>query len=161
MPVRLDRIDHQIIELLQNDARMTNKELAERVGLAPSTALTRVGRLVEDGVLAGFSARVDPQLLGLALQVVVFVQLESHRRADSHDFIAEILARPEVVQVFYVGGAQDLVVHVMARDTDDLRRVVLEGIASHELVRHLETNLVFEHHRQPLRAIGLDDETPR
>lgn len=158
MAVRLDRIDHEIIELLQNDARMTNKDLAARVGLAPSTALARVQRLTEEGVLAGFSARVEPELLGLALQVVVFVQLASHRRADSHAFIEDILARPEVVQVFYVGGAQDLVVHVMARDTDDLRRVVLEGIAAHDLVRHLETNLVFEHHRQPLRAIGLDGE---
>lgn len=152
----LDHIDHQIIDLLQADARLSNRELAARVGLAPSTTLARVQRLIETGVLTGFSARVDPAALGLSLQVVVFVQLVSHRRDESRDFIDQILARPEVVQVFYVGGAQDLVVHVMARDTEDLRRVVLEGIASNPLVRHLETNLVFEHHRQPLRAVGLE-----
>ncbi len=156
MPLTLDRIDHQIVDHLQNDARMTNKELAERVGLAPSTALARVQRLVEGGVLTGFSARVDPIALGLTLQVVVFVQLHTHARGGSRAFIDEVLDRPEVVQVFYVGGAQDLVVHVMARDTDDLRRVVLEGIASHALVRHIETNLVFEHRRRPLRALELD-----
>lgn len=148
----LDRIDHKIIELLQDDARLTNRELAQRVGLAPSTTLARVQRLIESGVLTGFSARVNPEALGLALQVIVLVQLESHGRDRSRAFIEQILSRPEVVQVFYVGGAQDLVVHVMARDTDDLRRVVLEGIASHSLVRHLETNIVFEHRRQPLRA---------
>lgn len=152
----LDHIDHQIIDLLQADARLSNRDLAARVGLAPSTTLARVQRLIETGVLTGFSARVDPGALGLSLQVVVFVQLNSHRRDESRDFIDQILDRPEVVQVFYVGGAQDLVVHVMARDTEDLRRVVLEGIASNPLVRHLETNLVFEHHRQPLRAVGLE-----
>ena len=152
----LDHIDHQIIDLLQADARLSNRELAAQVGLAPSTTLARVQRLIETGVLTGFSARVDPGSLGLSLQVVVFVQLNSHRRDESRDFIDQILGRPEVVQVFYVGGAQDLVVHVMARDTEDLRRVVLEGIASNPLVRHLETNLVFEHHRQPLRAVGLE-----
>lgn len=151
----LDRIDHQIIDLLQADARLSNREIADRVGLAPSTTLARVQRLVEGGVLEGFAARVNPEALGLQLQVVVFVQLVSHRRDESRGFIDQILGRPEVVQVFYVGGAQDLVVHVMARDTEDLRRVVLEGIASHPLVRHLETNLVFEHHRQPLRATDL------
>ena len=152
----LDHIDHQIIDLLQTDARLSNRELAHRVGLAPSTTLARVQRLIESGVLTGFSARVNPEALGLALQVVVFVQLQSHQRDESRAFIERMLDRPEVVQVFYVGGAQDLVVHVMARDTDDLRRVVLEGIASHPLVRHLETNLVFEHRTQPLRALGLE-----
>ncbi len=154
--MRLDHIDHQLIDLLQADARISNRDLARHVGLAPSTTLARVQRLVDSGVLTGFSALVDPEALGLTLGVVVFVQLHSHARADSRAFIDLVLARPEVAQVFYVGGAQDLVVHVMARDTDDLRRVVLEGIASHPLVRHLETNLVFEHHRQPLRALGLE-----
>lgn len=154
--MKLDRTDHQIVELLQNDARITNRALAERVGLAPSSALARVQRLTEAGVLTGFAAEVDPAALGLLLEVVVFVQLHTHARVDSRAFIDEALERPEVVQVFYVGGAQDLVLHVMARDTDDLRRVVLEGIASHRLVRHIETNLVFEHRRRPVRALGLD-----
>lgn len=156
MSVKLDQTDHHIVDLLQSDARMTNRELARRIGLAPSTALARVQRLVDGGVLTGFSARVDPNALGLKLEVVVFVQLHSHARTDSKAFIDQVLQRPEVVQVFYVGGAQDLVVHVMGRDTDDLRRVVLEGVASHPLVRHIETNLVFEHRRQPLRALGLE-----
>ncbi|MEM6292827.1 MAG: Lrp/AsnC family transcriptional regulator [Myxococcota bacterium] len=152
MALTLDRIDHQIVDLLQADARMTNRELARRIQLAPSTALTRVQRLIDGGVLTGFGARVDPAALGLNLEVVVFVQLRSHDRSDSRAFIDEVLDRPEVVQLFYVGGAQDLVVHVVVRDTDDLRRVVLEGIASHPLVSHIETNLVFEHRRRPIRA---------
>ncbi len=158
MALTLDRIDHQIVDLLQADARMTNRELARRIGLAPSTALTRVQRLVDGGVLTGFGARVDPAALGLNLEVVVFVQLRSHDRGDSRAFIDEVLDRPEVVQLFYVGGAQDLVVHVVVRDTDDLRRVVLEGIASHPLVGHIETNLVFEHRRRPIQALDLERE---
>jgi DNA-binding Lrp family transcriptional regulator len=143
----LDRIDRQILRLLQNDARLTNKALAERVGLAPSTCLARVQRLVDTGVIAGFRADVSPAAVGLHLQAIVFVQFQTHDAKLVERFNRELLARDEVVQVFYLAGAQDLVVHVLARDTEHLRRVVAVNIASHPEVRHVETNLVFEHRR--------------
>lgn len=150
----LDRIDCELLRLLQNDARTPNKALAERVGLAPSSSLVRVQRLVEQGVLTGFHAEVDPSAVGLRLQAMVFVQLGSHGGSAIEEFRTRLLALPEVVQLYHVGGAQDLLVHVVARDSDDLRQIVLDGIAAHLIVRHIETNLIFEHHRRatPVRS---------
>lgn len=146
----LDRIDLQLLELLQNDARLTNKELAARVGLAPSTCLGRVQRLVQGGVVAQFSAIVDPSAVGLKLQAIVFVQFRTHNPIAVAQFQNDVLALPEVVQLYYMGGRQDLILHVVMRDTEHLRKVVLEGIASHPEVRHLETNIIFEHQRAPV-----------
>lgn len=145
----LDRIDREILRVLQNDARTLNKVLAERVGLAPSSCLVRVQRLIADGVLAGFHARVDPGAIGLSLQAIVFVQLASHGGSAIEDFRCRLLALPEVVQLFHVGGAQDLLVHVVARDTDHLRRLVSHDLAAHAQVRHIETNIVFDHDVRP------------
>jgi DNA-binding Lrp family transcriptional regulator len=146
----LDRIDRAILRVLQNDARTSNRDLAERVGLAPSSCLARVQRLVSDGVLAGFHARVDPRPLGLSLQAMVFVQLATHGGSAIDEFRRRLLALPEVLQLFHVGGAQDLLVHVVVRDSDHLRRLVGDGIASHLEVRHIETNVVFDHDTRPV-----------
>ncbi len=146
----LDRIDHAIIGLLQNNARLSNKEIAGRVGLAPSSALARVARLIDDGVIAGFGARVPPASVGLPLAAIVFLQFQTHDAKRVATFNAELLARPEVVQLFYIGGAQDLVLHVLARDSEHLRSIVAVDIASHPEVRHVETNIVFEHQTTPV-----------
>lgn len=146
----LDRIDRQILGHLQKDARVSNKDLAALVGLAPSTCLGRVQRLVQDGVIRGFHADVDPAAVGVLIQAVVFVQLEVHGAKATETFRDHMLARPEVVCLYHVGGVQDLLVHVAVRDTDHLREVVMEDIATRPEVRHIETNLVFEHHRSPI-----------
>ncbi len=152
MPAKpqLDRIDRKLVDLLQNDARMTNKALADRVGLAPSTCLARVARLVETGVIRGFHADVAPDAVGFPLQAIVFVQFQTHDAARVERFNRELRQRAEVLQLFYLAGAQDLVVHVVAADVDHLREVVAKGIASHPEVRHVETNVVFEHRRAPV-----------
>jgi DNA-binding Lrp family transcriptional regulator len=147
---QLDRIDRQIVDLLQKDARTSNKALADRVGLAPSTCLARVARLVETGVIRGFHADVAPDAVGFALQAIVFVQFQTHDAAKVERFNRELRQRAEVLQLFYLAGAQDLVVHVVAADVDHLREVVAKGIASHPEVRHVETNVVFEHRRAPV-----------
>ena len=147
---QLDRIDRQIVDLLQKDARTSNKALADRVGLAPSTCLARVARLVETGVIRGFHADVAPDAVGFPLQAIVFVQFQTHDAAKVERFNRELRQRAEVLQLFYLAGAQDLVVHVVAADVDHLREVVAKGIASHPEVRHVETNVVFEHRRAPV-----------
>lgn len=153
----LDRIDRRIVGLLQNNARLTNKEVAARVGLAPSSALARVARLVDDGVLAGFEARVPPAAVGLPLAAIVFLQFQTHDARRVATFNEELLARPEVVQLFYIGGAQDLVLHVLARDSEHLRKIIAVDIASHPEVRHVETNIVFEHQTRPVPVALMDE----
>jgi DNA-binding Lrp family transcriptional regulator len=147
----LDRIDHALLALLQEDARLANKELAARVGLAASTCHARVQRLIECGVVRGFHADVDPRAVGVQLQAIVFVQLESHGGSRTEALRDDLLEQSEVLQLFHVGGSQDLLLHVAVRDTEHLRSLVMDRITTRSEVRHIETSILFEHHTSPLR----------
>ena len=96
MKTPLDRIDFEILAALQEDARLSNKELAARIGLAPSTCLVRVRRLVEAGVLRGFHADIDPAALGVGLMAMISVRLSRHARDTVETFRQHVLSLPEV-----------------------------------------------------------------
>lgn len=144
---RLDRIDHGILAALQNDGRLSNKELAAKVGLAPSSCLERVRRLRARGLIRGVHADVDPEALGVGLQALVFVDLGLHTRDVYERFRAEVGALPEVVALFQVAGRHDFVLHVAVRDPQHLQDLGLDQITSRPEVVHIETSLIFEHQR--------------
>jgi len=145
----LDDVDRRIVEALAADARISNAALAEQVGIAPSTCLTRVARLRERGVLRGFHAEVDLAALGRPLQAVVAVRLAAHDRAQIQEFTATVNQLPGVLMVFHVTGQIDYLVWVAATDTQDLRRFVVDHLTTHPAVAHAETSLVYEHTRGP------------
>lgn len=143
----MDRIDHAILAALQQNARLTNKELAARAGLAESSCLERVRRLVSTGVLRGFHADVDPKAMGVGLQALVAVRLVRHTRAAVESFRQSMLALSEAVAVFHVAGANDFLVHVAVADSDALRDLILRAFTSRPEVAHVETSLIYEHAR--------------
>jgi len=144
----LDRIDVGIITALQNDGRLSNKELASRVGLAPSSGLERVRRLRDRGVLGGVHTRVDPGVLGVGLQAMISIRLGDHSRPALERFVSEVPALEEVVALFNLGGEDDYLMHVMVRNTEHLRDFVLEGLASRPEVRYYQTSLLFQEIRE-------------
>jgi DNA-binding Lrp family transcriptional regulator len=153
-PVRelaLDAVDRSILEKLALDARMPNNALAAAVGVAPSTCLGRVRALREAGVIRGFHADVDPAAVGRPIQAMIAVRLQSHARAQIADFAGQIAAAPEVLDVFFLAGADDFLVHVAARDTEHLRQFVVVNLSGHPDVALTETNLIFQHIRSTLR----------
>ena len=140
----LDRIDCTLIELLQNDARLSNKELATAVDLAPSSCLARVQRLRSEGVLKGSHAEVDPTALGVGLQALIAVQLRQHSRAQVKAFWKHVMGLPEVLEVFHVAGTHDFQVHVAVRDAHHLRDLALDAFTTRSEVAHIQTSLIFE-----------------
>ncbi|HCZ32075.1 MAG TPA: ArsR family transcriptional regulator [Holophagaceae bacterium] len=140
----IDRIDCSILALLQKDARLSNKELAAAVGLAPSSCLARVQRLRAEGVLRGAHAEVDPQALGVGLQALIAVQLRQHSRAQVKAFWKHALGLPEVLSVFHVAGTHDFQVHVAVRDAHHLRDLALDAFTTRSEVAHIQTSLIFE-----------------
>ena len=124
----LDAIDRQILENLQNDARMRNVELAEKVGLSPSPCLRRVGNLEETGVIRGYATLVDAEAVGLPVSVFVSVTLEKQIEKTLEKFEKEIRARPEVMECYLMTG-----------DADYLLRVVTADLGAYEwfLIKHL------------------------
>ncbi len=145
METRLSRIDLAILAALQNDARLSNKELAARVDLAPSSCLERVRRLRESGVLTGFRAQVEPTALGIAIQALVFVRLVRHAREQVRSFRAHALSLHEAIGVYHVAGQHDFLVHVGVRDANHLRDLAMDAFTSRPEVSRIETHLIFEH----------------
>jgi DNA-binding Lrp family transcriptional regulator len=145
METRLNRIDLAILAALQNNARLSNKELAARVDLAPSSCLERVRRLREDGVLTGFRAQVDPRALGVAIQALVFVRLVRHAREQVKSFGAHALSLRETIGVYHVAGHHDFLVHVGVRDANHLRDLAMDAFTSRPEVSRIETHLIFEY----------------
>ena len=142
--MRFDRIDDAILRALQNNARLSNKELANRVGLAPSSCLERVRRLQQRGVLTGYRAVVDPKALGVGLQAFVAVRLSQHSREVVESFRSHLLSLEEVVSVYHTGGENDFLVHVAVRDADHLRDLALDALTTRQEVARLNTALVYE-----------------
>jgi DNA-binding Lrp family transcriptional regulator len=149
VPDALDRIDRALIAALQNDARLSNKELAARVGLAPSSCLERVRRLRGGGVLRGARAEVDPAALGIGLQAMIAVQLRQHAREEVEAFRAHALGQRAVVAVYHVAGEHDFLLHVAVPDTDALRNLALDAFTARREVARVQTWLMFEAARAP------------
>ena len=147
--VQLDAIDRAILEILSADARLPNNQLAERVGVAPSTCLARVRALREAGVLRGFHAEIDLGALGRPLQAMISIRLTVHAREQIEDFTAAVRELPGVLSVFHMTGVTDYLVWVAAADMQELREFVVDHLATHPAVAHAETSLIYEHRRGP------------
>ncbi|HEX8082411.1 MAG TPA: Lrp/AsnC family transcriptional regulator [Jatrophihabitans sp.] len=143
----LDPVDRAILRALTADARVPNNALAEQVGVAPSTCLGRVRSLRERGVIRGFHADIDLAAVGRAIQAMIAVRMQSHARSHIAEFAATVSQLPEVLNVFFLAGADDFLLHVAARDTENLRNFVVVNLSGNPDVALTETNLIFEHIR--------------
>jgi DNA-binding Lrp family transcriptional regulator len=147
----LDDVDRRLLRALADDARIPNNALAALAGIAPSTCLGRVRALRERGVIRGYHADVDPAALGRPLQAMIAVRLASSSRSHIPDFMAMIAELPEVLNVFFLGGADDFMVHIAATSTENLRDFVVVNLSGNPDVALTETNLIFEHARAGVR----------
>ena len=144
-----DRTDRHILTLLAQDARVTNKDLADAVGLSQSACLERVRKLADGGALVGTQANVDPSAFGIGVQAFVAVQLKRHTRRAVADFERKAMALDQVVAVYHLTGRNDYLAHAVARDMDDLRDFTLDAITSLPEVDRVETSLLFRGATKP------------
>jgi DNA-binding Lrp family transcriptional regulator len=144
----LDRTDIAILGLLQNDARLSVKEIAAKVGLAPSSTHERIRRMWDDGVLRGTHVEVDPRALGVGLEGLFMIELSKHKRGTVDRFMDDIAGVPEVRFAFLVTGRYDVVVHVVVRDTQHLKDLALDHFTNRPGVTRIETSIIFEARRR-------------
>lgn len=140
----LDRTDFGILRLLQNDASLSNKEIAAAINLAPSSAHERLRRLRQEGVLRGSHADVAPKAMGVGLEALLFVETSKHDRDLVDHFLDEIVEVPEVRFAFLVTGPHDFIVHVVARDMAHLKNLVLDRFTNRPAVTRIETSIIYE-----------------
>lgn len=141
----IDDTDRRILDVLAVEGRIPNNALAERVGIAPSTCLSRVRALLEHGVIRGFYADIDPEAVGHAIQAIIAVRLQVDARNVVRSFANRLARMPEVRNVFFVAGGQDFFVQVVAQDTAKLRQFVVVNLSGSPEVASTETNVVLEH----------------
>ncbi len=139
---RLDHIDRHILRLLQEDGRMTNVELASRVGISPPPCLRRVRALEEAGYIRGYHADLDPQRLGFEVRVFAQVRLKSQAEADLRAF--EELARgwPYVRECHMLNGEVDFILKCAAPDLRAFQRFLTESLTPAPNVASVKTSLV-------------------
>lgn len=141
----LDAVDEKIVWELRRDARISNNELASRVNVAPSTALTRVRALKEAGIITSAHVNYDTTALGLDLHAIVFIRLKPGAQGASRDYAERAVRFVNVVNVFLMGGNYDLLVHVACTSSRQLQELVADKIAADPVVASAQAHIVFEH----------------
>ncbi|WP_168220822.1 Lrp/AsnC family transcriptional regulator [Streptomyces sp. RFCAC02] len=140
----MDDIDSAILGHLQRDARLTNRELAHLVGVAPSTCLERVRRLRSRGVITGYHAAVEPRALGRSLQALVFARLRPLSREVITGFRAYLSQLPEVVSILVVSGDEDFVVQVAVPDIEQLHAFLMDRFSARREVVSFRSSVIYQ-----------------
>ncbi|MGH3654046.1 Lrp/AsnC family transcriptional regulator [Glutamicibacter sp.] len=144
-PVRVDEADLSILTELSKDARIANNVLAAKVGLAPSTCLGRVKALAKAGVITGYHAAINEQLLGVAVNAMISIVVSSTARDRLLSSAHQLKELAEVKEVFVLGGSPDLLVRVATRSIEDLRAFVAAHLGSNRAFSSTQTVIIFEH----------------
>ncbi|KZY35205.1 AsnC family transcriptional regulator [Roseovarius sp. HI0049] len=139
---RLDEIDRKILAELQADGRMTNVELAKRVGISAPPCLRRVRTLEESGYIQGYHAKVDARELGFEVQVYAMVGLQSQAEADLSAFEARCREWPLVRECHMLNGEVDFILKCVAPDLSTFQRFLTEELTAADNVGSVKTSLV-------------------
>jgi Lrp/AsnC family leucine-responsive transcriptional regulator len=142
MTIRLDATDIAALTVLQREGRISNAELAERIGLSASACLRRVQRLEAGGVIAGYAALIDAKQVGLGLEAFVRVQLRDHSSAVVDGFVSRVQLWDEVVTCHALTGEMDYLLHVMVEDLEHFSRFLLDRLLNDAGVTDVNSSFV-------------------
>lgn len=137
---QLDKTDSKLLALLQQNARLTNLELADAVGLSPSPCLRRLKRLERDGIISRYVALVDQKAVGLPVSVFVSVKLERQREDAMAHFDAEIATYPEVLECYLMTGSRDYLLRVVAADLEAYEKFLKDRLTRIDGVSSIESS---------------------
>jgi len=141
--VQLDRFDRRILQVLQEDGRISNQDLAERIGLSPSPCLRRVRALEEAGLIIGYRALVDPRALGLSLMALIHISMDQHTPERFSQLESAIREIPEIIECLLITGqAADYQLKVVVQDMDAYQDLLLNRITGIKGVTGVHSSFV-------------------
>ena len=141
--MKLNRYDQRILEVLQSEGRLSNQELADRIGLSPSPCLRRVRALEEAGIISGYRALLNAQQLGLSLMALIHISMDQHTPERFANFEQSIANLPEILECLLITGqAADYQLKVVVKDMDAYQQLLLNKITSIEGVRDVHSSFV-------------------
>lgn len=141
--MKLDRYDQHILEVLQQDGRINNQDLADRIGLSPSPCLRRVRALEESGLIVGYRALLDAKMLGLTLMALIHISMDKHTPERFANFEAMVSVLPEVLECLLITGQDaDYQLKVIVRDMDHYQTLLLNQLTRIEGVTGVHSSFV-------------------
>jgi len=162
----LDKFDLAILAVLQQDSRASLQELSSRVGLTSTPCWARIKRMEAEGVIQGYTVRIDPAAVGFSETVIVQVTLESHTDETLFEFGKALEDIPEVLEAYLVSGDYDYYIRIAVRDTRDYERLLRERLYRIPGIRHSKSSFVLRRLKEsliPLSATpapALEQELP-
>ena len=141
--MQIDRFDRQILQVLQEDGRISNQDLADRIGLSPSPCLRRMRTLEEAGIITGYRALLDAKLLGYTLIALIYISMDKHTPERFEHFEKEIRKIPEVLECLLITGQDaDYQIKVFVKDMDAFQELLLNRITRIQGVTGVHTSFV-------------------
>ncbi|MFT3962470.1 Lrp/AsnC family transcriptional regulator [Propionivibrio sp.] len=141
--MELDRYDRQILEHLQKDGRISNQDLADRIGLSPSPCLRRVRALEEAGIVKGYRALLDAKALGYSLMALIYISMDMHTPERFDNFERQIRDNPEVLECLMITGQDaDYQIKVVVKDMDAFQELLLNRITRIQGVTGVQSSFV-------------------
>jgi len=140
----LDRTDYRILHHIQNNARISNVDLAEAVGLSPAPCLRRVRALEEAGVIRRYAGIVDAGAVGLPISIFINVSLERQERSHLEDFETSIRANPEVMECYLMTGSSDYLVRIVVPDLQSYERFLADKLTRIPGVANIQSSFALK-----------------
>jgi Lrp/AsnC family leucine-responsive transcriptional regulator len=139
---RLDSFDRKILAALVENARATNVEIAEKVGLSEAPCLRRIRRMEAEGVIRGYTARLDPEAIGIGFVAYVTLVLDYLTASTAEQFVQRMAEIPEIVSCYIVSGGYDAILHVAARDSASYSEIVFDKLRRIPGVKDVRSSFV-------------------
>ncbi len=152
---KLDDIDQKILSILQTNAKITNAQLSQEIGLSPAPTLERVKKLEKSGIIKSYHAQLDEHQLGLEVSTFVQVTLTSHNKKNIAKFMQAIDKIDEVIECHHITGSGDLLLKIITRDISAYQELILEEISEIDVVDNLQSMVILStlknSHHLPLK----------
>ena len=139
---KLDSLDRQILEKLQMNAKITNAQLAQEIGLSAAPTLERVRKLENSGLIKSYHAQLDTEKLGLGVGIFILISLSSHKKNQIKTFLEKIYQIPEVIECHHITGAGDFLLKVLTKDIPSYQALILEKLVDVEEIGNMQSMVV-------------------
>ncbi len=141
---KLDVIDHKLLEILQQNGKITNAQLSKDVGLSPAPTLERVKKLEQSGIIQSYHAQINRDKVGLGVLTFVQVTLKGHQKVIIEAFVNKVNSVPEIIECHHVTGSCDFLLKVIAKDITNYQQLIMDTINEIEVVSSTQTMVILQ-----------------
>ncbi len=136
---RLDKVDLQILRILQDNSKITNLDLSKKIGLSPAPTLERVKKLEQSGIIQSYHAQVSPASIGLSVKTFVLVSLAWQKENALNNFLDKVKQIDEIVECYIITGEADFLIKIVCRDIPTYEKLLFKTLSQIEEIERLKT----------------------